>query len=92
MLLSMDVMKMRDWTYLEDPPNDIGPARHILEVYSKIPYNDLDDHIRRVVSVALARAPRVSATNSKPPQRSARESLVHIPLPLCWAMEVSLHP
>lgn len=48
MLLSMDVMKMRDWTYLEDPPKDIGPARHILEVYSKIPYNDLDDHIRRV--------------------------------------------
>lgn len=50
MLLSMDVMKVRDWTYLEDPPKDIGPARHLLEVYSKIPYNDLDGHIRRVVS------------------------------------------
>ncbi|KAF4979563.1 hypothetical protein FZEAL_4267 [Fusarium zealandicum] len=44
----MDVMKIRDWTYLEDPPQDIGPARQILEVYSKIPYNDLDDHIRRI--------------------------------------------
>jgi hypothetical protein len=51
MLLSMDVMKVRDWTYLEDPPKDIGPARHLLEVYSKIPYNDLDGHIRRVVSI-----------------------------------------
>ncbi|KAI1025668.1 hypothetical protein LB503_006758 [Fusarium chuoi] len=48
MLLSMDVMKVRDWTYLEDPPQDIGPARHLLEVYSKIPYSDLDGHIRRV--------------------------------------------
>ncbi|CEI60554.1 hypothetical protein FVEN_g9962 [Fusarium venenatum] len=48
MLLSMDVMKVRDWTYLEDPPQDIGPARHLLEVYSKIPYHDLDGHIRRV--------------------------------------------
>lgn len=52
MLLSMDIMKVRDWTYLEDPPQDIGPARHLLEVYSKIPYHDLDDHIRRVVSPA----------------------------------------
>lgn len=50
MLLSMDVMKVRDWTYLEDPPQDIGPARHLLEFYSKIPFNDLDGHIRRVVS------------------------------------------
>ena len=50
MLLSMDVMAVRDWTYVEDLPKDIGPARHLLEVYSKIPYQDLDDHIRRVVS------------------------------------------
>lgn len=46
-------MKVRDWTYLEDPPQDIGPARHLLESYSKIPYNDLDGHIRRVVSTYI---------------------------------------
>lgn len=49
----MDVMKMRDWNYLEDPPQDIGPARHLLQEYSKIPNNDLEDHIRRVVGPAL---------------------------------------
>ncbi|KAI5464780.1 hypothetical protein BGZ63DRAFT_349924 [Mariannaea sp. PMI_226] len=48
MMLSMDVMKVRDWSYLEDPPQDIGPARHLLEVYSKIPYDNLDEHLRRV--------------------------------------------
>lgn len=52
MLTSMDLMDMNNWSYLEDPPKDIGPARHLLEFYSKIPYQDLDDHIRRVVSVA----------------------------------------
>ncbi|CAM1501858.1 Fc.00g038420.m01.CDS01 [Cosmosporella sp. VM-42] len=48
MLMSMDVMAVRDWTYVKDLPKDIGPARHLLESYSKIPYHDLDDHIRRV--------------------------------------------
>ncbi|KAF7545440.1 hypothetical protein G7046_g9565 [Stylonectria norvegica] len=48
MMLSMDVMKLREWTYVEDLPEDIGPARHLLEVYSKIPDQDLEDHIRRV--------------------------------------------
>lgn len=50
MLLSMDLMAVRDWTYIEDMPEDIGPARHLLEKYSKIPFQDLENHIRRVVS------------------------------------------
>ena len=50
MLLSMDLMAVRDWTYQEELPEDIGPARHLLEVYSKIPFKEMDNHIRRVVS------------------------------------------
>lgn len=53
MLTSMDVVDMTNWTYLEELPKDIGPARHLLEVYSKIPYQDLEGHIRRVVSVVF---------------------------------------
>jgi hypothetical protein len=89
MLLSMDVMKVRDWTYLEDPPQDIGPARHLLEVYSKIPYNDLDGHIRRVVSsfihVLLFLAQQLTLY-------PAREGLVRLTVPLRWTMEIPIHP
>lgn len=62
MLLSMDLMAVREWTYQEDLPEDIGPARHLLEVYSKIPFKEMDDHIRRVVSDSVVHLSRSSSS------------------------------
>lgn len=47
---------------MEDLPEDIGPARHLLEVYSKIPFKEMDDHIRRVVSDSVVHLSRPSCS------------------------------
>lgn len=36
--------------YLEDVPEHLGPAREFLEKYSGIPPEDVDNHLRAIVS------------------------------------------
>lgn len=47
----MDIIASQSWAYIPDLPDDIGPIRNLLLVYSRIPASDIDSHILRVVSV-----------------------------------------
>jgi hypothetical protein len=48
--IEMDLIEARDWAYLNDPPPDIDPIRRLLERYSSLPSNQIDHHLRVVVS------------------------------------------
>lgn len=41
--------RWRKHVYLQDLPADIGPARKLLEEYSRVPPDEVDNHIHRVV-------------------------------------------
>ncbi|EXV05933.1 S-adenosylmethionine-dependent methyltransferase family protein [Metarhizium robertsii] len=44
----MDIIASQSWAYIPDLPDDIGPIRNLLLVYSRIPASDIDSHILRV--------------------------------------------
>lgn len=45
----MDIVALQNWAYISELPDEFGPIRSFLRVYSKIPAEDIDYHIRRVV-------------------------------------------
>jgi hypothetical protein len=49
----MDLIEARDWAYLQDPPSDVDPTKRLLERYSLIPRDQVDHHIRVIVSLGI---------------------------------------
>lgn len=47
----MDLMQMQAWAYIPDLPHDTQPIRDLLLGYSKIPPQDVSDHLLRIVSI-----------------------------------------
>lgn len=48
----MDLIEARTWAFIQDPPPEIDDARRLLQVYSKIPRQQVDEHLMYIVSFA----------------------------------------
>lgn len=46
----MDLIEARNWAYIPNPTSDVDSSKRLLERYSHIPANLIDDHIQSVVS------------------------------------------
>lgn len=51
---TMDLSQMQSWKYLPDIPKEIDQMRAILRNYSKVPADEVDQHLHRVVRLLFA--------------------------------------
>lgn len=59
----MDLLQVREWSYISDLPRDIGSIRTLLLDYSKVPDKDIERHLVRIVSPRDQFIPLLFATD-----------------------------
>jgi hypothetical protein len=46
----MDILEIQKWAFMPNLPDNITPVRDLLVRYSKIPAEEIDPHLIRIVS------------------------------------------